>query len=77
MTHPKGGGAVPRSELRLRDLMRRQPTATVLLTVIVPTSLWTAITKLSTRLGASKTDTVVALLNTAFDGMKGPHRRRV
>ena len=55
-----------RSNLRLADLKAKAPTATRLMNVKVPVDTLNAIGRLANKLGASKTDVVVALLNEAL-----------
>lgn len=57
----------PRSNLRLADLKRRTPSASRLLNAKLPAHLVEAI---ATRVGASKTDVFVALINTGLDRLK-------
>ncbi len=59
----QGSRTPSRSGLRLDDLKRRTPTASRLMNVKVPTLVFDQIGTLSERLGVSKTDLVVALLN--------------
>ncbi len=58
----------PRAELRVADLLHKQPrVASRLMNVKVPTVLFQAIEEIADGLGASKTDVVVALLNAGLD----------
>jgi len=56
-----------RSELRIRDLKGRVPTASRLMNVKVPTALWESIDRLARKLGASRTQVVLALLNAGLE----------
>ena len=56
-----------RSNLRLRDLRDREPTASRLMNVKIPSHVGDAIQKLAEDLGASKTEVVVALLNEGLE----------
>lgn len=56
-----------RSELRIRDLKGRVPTASRLMNVKVPTALWESIDRLAKELGASRTQVVLALLNAGLE----------
>ena len=58
--------AIMREKLRLVDLQKRTPATTRLMNVKLPLDVVTAIDRLSKRLNASKTDTVIALLNEAL-----------
>ena len=64
----------PRSGLRLADLKRRQPDAPRLLNAKVPAHIAEAIAGIATRVGASKTEVFVALVNAGLDQLK--HRTR-
>ena len=60
----------PRSNLRLDDLKQRQPNARrTLLNVKVPAHIVEGIAEIATRVGASKTEVITALLNTGFDAV--------
>jgi predicted ATPase len=52
-----------RAQLRIGDLKARQPGSTRLMNVKVPADVADAIDHLAKRLGTSKTDVVIALLN--------------
>ena len=56
-----------RSNLRLRDLKDRKPTASRLMNVKIPAYLSDAIQKVAEDLGASKTEVVIALLNEGLE----------
>ena len=56
-----------RSNLRLSDLKAKAPTASKLFNVKLPVELATAIDRLSKKLGANKTETIVALLNEGLE----------
>ncbi len=61
------GPHVPaRSNLRLGELMARRPHASRLMNVKLPADLVDSIDALAERLDASKTETVVMLLNEAL-----------
>jgi len=66
------------TELRLRDLKRRQPSPTRLMNVMIPAHVSDAIGYVADALEASKTDVVIALLNEGLDcaavALKGWHR---
>jgi len=59
------------------DLKTRTHSATTLMNVKVPATLFESIGKLATRLGASKTEVVTALLNEGLGvaATKWPQRR--
>jgi hypothetical protein len=63
----------PRSALRLTDLKHRQHDARRLLNVKIPADVADGIAAIATRVGASKTEVVVALLDAGLDVMR---RRR-
>jgi hypothetical protein len=52
-----------RSELRLRDLKKREYSSSRLMNVKIPAYVSDAIQKVANDLGASKTEVVIALLN--------------
>jgi hypothetical protein len=56
-----------RSKLRIADLKQRQPGNSHLMNVKIPVQLWDAIERLARKLGANKTETVVALLNAGLE----------
>lgn len=56
-----------RSGLRIVDLKRRPVSATRLMNVKIPAALSDAIDRLAGEFGTSKTEVVVALLNTGLD----------
>lgn len=56
-----------KSELRLTDLKRDQPSRTRLMNVMIPAHVSDAIGCVADTLGASKTDVVMALLNEGLD----------
>ncbi len=56
-----------RSDLRISDLKARIPTPSRLMNVRLPSDLWDAINRMARELGASKTQVVLALLNTGLD----------
>lgn len=60
----------PRSGLRLADLKQRQPDAKRLLNAKVPAHIAEAIATIATRVGASKTEVFVALINTGLDALQ-------
>jgi hypothetical protein len=57
----------PRARLRLRDLKQANRPATRLLNVKVPQLILERIAQVSTQLGASKTEVIVALLNEGLN----------
>ncbi len=72
-----------RSQLRLDDLRQREKQPTRILNVRVPVQIISAISAIAEKLGASKTETIVALLNeglargaAAHQLSKAPHRGR-
>jgi hypothetical protein len=67
--------AIERSNLRLRDLKARTPTATRLMNVKLPLDVVTAVDRLSKKLNTSKTQVVVALLNEALANAQKKHKR--
>jgi hypothetical protein len=56
-----------RSELRITDLKRRVPTTTRLINMRIPSRIGAEIDRLADKLGASKTEVVIALLNAGLD----------
>ena len=56
-----------RSELRITDLKRRVPTTTRLINMRIPAPIGAEIDRLADKLGASKTEVVIALLNAGLD----------
>jgi hypothetical protein len=56
-----------RSNLRIADLKRRQPTSRRLINVKIPAHQADAIAQLADQLGTSKTEVIVALLNTGLE----------
>jgi hypothetical protein len=56
-----------RSELRITDLKRRVPTTTRLINMRIPARIGAEIDRLADKLGASKTEVVIALLNAGLD----------
>jgi hypothetical protein len=65
----------PRSALRLADLKQRPHDVRSLVNVKIPSHIADAITEIATHTGTSKTDVVLALLNTGLDVMKRRHGR--
>ena len=65
-----------RSQLRIADLKRRIPATTRLMNVKMPVHLLGAIARLATKLGTSKTDVVVALLNAGLDRAEAKFKDR-
>ncbi len=66
-----------RSALRIADLKERGPNPSRLLNVKIPVELFDAIGKLASRLDASKTLVVTALLNAGLEiAAKQTGRRR-
>jgi len=59
-----------RSTLRIADLKRRPRATARLMNVHVPASILDAVERLARELGASKTETVAALLNSALDQIR-------
>ncbi|MBP1685057.1 MAG: hypothetical protein H6Q33_1200 [Deltaproteobacteria bacterium] len=65
---PAGGGQQSsRSGLRIVDLKQRPVSATRLMNVKIPATLSDAIDRLADEFSTSKTEVVVALLNTGLD----------
>jgi len=58
--------ATERSNLRLKDLKAKTPTASKLMNVKVPVDTLDGIDRLAKKLNATKTNVVVALLNEAL-----------
>jgi hypothetical protein len=56
-----------RSTLRIVDLKQRQPTSARLMNVKISVHQADAVEALATRLGASKTEVVIALLNAGLE----------
>ncbi len=56
-----------RGQLRIADLKQRQPRNTRLMNVKTPEHVHDAITALAKKLGTSKTEIVLALLNTGLE----------
>jgi hypothetical protein len=56
-----------RSELRLRDLKKREYSTSRLMNVKIPAYVSDAIQKVAADLGASKTEVVIALLNEGLE----------
>ena len=65
----------PRGNLRLADLKQRTPEASRLLDVILPGPIIERIDDIATRVGASKTEVFVALLNVGLDALNGRKRK--
>ena len=61
------GQHTARSGLRIVDLKQRPVSATRLMNVKIPTALSDAIDRLAGEFNTSKTEVVVALLNTGLD----------
>jgi hypothetical protein len=66
-THAGSGQHSTRSGLRIVDLKQRPVSATRLMNVKIPATLSDAIDRLAGEFGTSKTEVVVALLNTGLD----------
>ena len=60
----------PRSTLRLDDLKQRQHVASRMLNVKVPTYIAERVDAIAAHVGATKTEVIVALLNTALEAAK-------
>lgn len=56
-----------RSQLRLADLKQQPRVATRLMNVKVPTKVFAEVERIDKRLDVSKTEVIVALLNTGLD----------
>ncbi len=56
-----------RAHLRIADLKQRSPMAARLMNVKIPGHLADAISALAEKLGTSKTEVVIALLNTGLE----------
>ncbi|MFI5394542.1 MAG: hypothetical protein ACHQ9S_03325 [Candidatus Binatia bacterium] len=63
-----------RSNLRIADLKRRQPSSRRLINVKIPAHQADAVARLADQLGTSKTEVIVALLNTGLE-MTGKLKR--
>ncbi len=64
---PRSGGRASRAGLRIADLKERPVRASRLMNVKIPAALSDAIERLAKEFGTSKTEVVVALLNTGLD----------
>ncbi len=64
---PRSGDQGSRSGLRIADLKRRPVSSSRLMNVKIPAGLSDAIDNLAREFGTSKTEVVVALLNTGLD----------
>lgn len=64
---PRPGDHSSRSALRIADLKRRPVSGSRLMNVKIPARLSQAIADLAEEFGTSKTEIVVALLNTGLD----------
>jgi hypothetical protein len=64
---PRPGDHSSRSALRIADLKRRPVSSSRLMNVKIPARLGEAIDGLALKFGTSKTEIVVALLNTGLD----------
>jgi hypothetical protein len=64
---PRSGSQSSRSALRIADLKRRPASRSRLMNVKIPAAMGAAIDSLAQKFGASKTEIVVALLNTGLD----------
>jgi GH24 family phage-related lysozyme (muramidase) len=64
-----------RSTLRIADLKQRQPTGFRLVNVKIPAHQADAIAQLAKRLGTSKTEVVIALLNAGLETAQRPKVR--
>ncbi len=64
-----------RSQLRLADLKSRIPTGSKLMNVKIPAHITQAVDDLAKRIGTSKTEVIVALLNEGL-AMVGKKRGR-
>jgi hypothetical protein len=64
---PRSGDRSSRSALRIADLKRRPVSSSRLMNVKIPARLGEAIDDLAQEFGTSKTEVVVALLNTGLD----------
>jgi hypothetical protein len=56
-----------RSNLRIADLKERKPTTTRLINVKIPGHIAEAISRLAEKLGTTKTELVIALLNAGLE----------
>jgi hypothetical protein len=66
-SHAGSGQNTSRSGLRIVDLKQRPVSATRLMNVKIPAALSDAIDRLAGEFNTSKTEVVVALLNTGLD----------
>lgn len=57
----------PRSGLRLAELKQRRPGATKMLNVKVPADIAERVEVIAAHVGATRTEVIVALLNTALE----------
>jgi hypothetical protein len=64
---PRVGSQALRSGLRITDLKKRPVSSSRLMNVKIPAHLGEAIDHLAKEFGTSKTEVVVALLNTGLD----------
>ncbi len=64
---PRLGGQASRAGLRIADLKQRPVRTSRLMNVKIPADLSDAIDHLAKEFGTSKTEVVVALLNTGLD----------
>ncbi len=64
---PRTGDQSTRAGLRIADLKRRPVSTSRLMNVKIPADLSDAIDHLAKEFGTSKTEVVVALLNTGLD----------
>ena len=64
---PRSGDQTLRSGLRIIDLKKRPVSSSRLMNVKIPAHLSEAIDHLAKEFGTSKTEVVVALLNTGLD----------
>jgi hypothetical protein len=58
-----------RSNLRIADLKRRQPTSSRLMNMKIPAHQADAIARLADQLGTTKRDVIVALLNAGLEAV--------
>jgi len=76
----RSGGQSLRSGLRITDLKKRPVTSSRLMNVKIPAHLSEAIANLAKDFNTSKTEVVVALLNTGLDAaalkLKGLSKRK-
>ena len=66
-----------RSTLRIADLKQRKPTGFRLMNVKISAQQADAIAQLATRLGANKTEVVIALLNAGLEARNRLPRSRI